>query len=377
MAAPSELGPRSQAFATDGPLEPDGAFLDESLKPWRESGLSPMSQVRSLAKYLRTNGRYSDGASPSERRYTAGHDAARLGDGFFLAPRIVGNDEQYAAFLALAANRLGVPARVVVGAVPGQGRWVRGRDVQAWVEVRVADGSWRTMSTATFMGARPPRRDDVPRELPDDFLGLDDVEDAEESPSSEPEARPRPAEDGPDGADAGGGADEPAGPGGPLLWIPLLGLLSWAVPLFKLLRRRARSSFGSPEVRIVRGWREVLDQARDLGHPVPAGLGRVEQARLLDLDPGPAARAQDALFARASPEAPMATELWVSVREQRRILTRRAGLLRRAWAPWNPVSLLPVRWRRSEPQVSRDRRPRGRAGFGARRGSARRAERAR
>ena len=38
-------------------------------------------------------------------------------DDFLLAPRPVGDDEQYAAAMALLANRVGVPARVVVGAV--------------------------------------------------------------------------------------------------------------------------------------------------------------------------------------------------------------------------------------------------------------------
>jgi hypothetical protein len=91
---------------------------------------------------------------------------------------------------------------------------------------------------------------------------------------------------------------------------------------------------------------EVLDHAHDLGHPVPAGLGRVEQARRLDLDPAAALLAQDVLFAREDPAADRATAFWDDVREQRRTLTRRAGPVRRAWATWNPASLVPGRWRR-------------------------------
>lgn len=340
VVPPADLGPRARAFDTPGPLEPDGAFLDEALEPWRASGLSPMRQVRSLAEYLRSNGRYSDGASPAERRYEAGHDAERLGEGFFLAPRIVGDDEQYASFMALAANRLGVPARVVVGASPGRRGWVQGRDVQAWVELRTADGSWRTLATREFMGSRPPRPGDVRPELPSDFLGLDD---AQESPQQRPEPPPRP-----EGAEQEvSGGDEGTAGSGRWGWIALLGLLTWGVPLAKVLRRRVRAARGSSATRIVAGWREVLDHAGDLGRPVPAGLGRVEQARRLDLDPGPAVSAQEALFARRPPEAEQAADFWVTVRSQRRTLSRRASPLRRMWALWNPASLVPSRWRRT------------------------------
>ncbi|MCW2815337.1 MAG: hypothetical protein JWN84_2792 [Nocardioides sp.] len=335
VVAPSGLRPRARAYPTDGPLEPDGAFLDESLQPWRESGLSPLDQVRSLAKYLRTNGRYSDGASEAERRYEAGHDAERLGEDFFEAARIVGNDEQYAAFLALAANRLGVPARVVVGAVPGRGGWVEGRDVHAWVELRVADGSWRTVPPDAFISRKPPRRSDVDRVLPADFLGLDDPQDPSDA---EPPAEPPTA-------DGESGGDESAGEGGggrsPLLWFGLLSLLTWAVPLAKLLRRLRRTSTGPPGSRIVGAWREVLDLARDLGRPVPSGLGRVEQARRLGLDPEPARQVQDTLFAREHPTPERAADLVPTLREQRRALAKEAGPVRRVWALWNPASVVP------------------------------------
>lgn len=334
VVAPGGLRQRAQGFATDGPLEPDGAFLDEALRPWRESGLAPLDQVRSLARYLRTNGRYSDGATASEQQYESGHDAERLGEGFFSAPRIVGDDEQYAAFLALAANRLGVPARVVVGAVPGRGGWVEGRDVQAWVEVRITDGTWRRMPTSSFMSNRPPRRDDVRPVLPADFLGLDDPQDTPPDGSEPPAQQPDSGESGGDDADGGGGA-------GSVLWLLLLSLVTWVVPVAKLVRRRVRCTLGPPGSRIVGGWQELLDLARDLGRPVPRGLGRVEQARRLGLDPEPARQVQDVLFARDLPSAEQAAVVGTALREQRRTLARSAGPLRRWWAWWNPASLAP------------------------------------
>ena len=68
----------------------------------------------------------------------------------------VGNDEQYAAAMALMANRLRVPARVVVGAVLPASGVVKGKDVTAWVELRAADGTWQTLETDRFMAHRPP-----------------------------------------------------------------------------------------------------------------------------------------------------------------------------------------------------------------------------
>lgn len=334
----------AQGYATTGPLQPRGAFLDEPLEPWATSGLTPLAQVRSLAKYLRANGRFSDGADLDERKYTPGHDSARLGEGFFLAPQIVGDEEQYAAFLALAANRLGVPARVVIGAVPGRGGWVEGRHVSAWVEVRVSDGSWRTLPTEDFMSTRPPKRTDPPRELPEDFL---------EQPQEQerPQDEVRPPSRGEESAEAAAAAEsgDAGGPSGSLpfpWWVPVVLLLVWSVPLLKLVRRRRRAWAGSASARIAGAWREVLDLATDLGRPVPAGLPRVDQAQRLGLDPATAMGVQDSLFSRGDPGPERASEVWTRTGQQRRELTRGVGRVRRTWSLWNPSSLVPSRFRR-------------------------------
>src|SRR5690606_6913431 len=122
--------------------------------------LTEMDAVFRIAKRLRQRGRYSDGASGWEREFAPGQSEERLGPGFVDATAQVGNDEQYAATMALMANRLGVPARVVVGApVPRDGKVMR-RRVHAWVEVRVADGSWRTLAASPFLSKRPPKPTD-------------------------------------------------------------------------------------------------------------------------------------------------------------------------------------------------------------------------
>ncbi len=76
---------------------------------WTASSRSPTTSS--------TEGRYSDGVVAAEQIYHPGHDVKRLGDEFANAPIMVGNDEQYAAIMALLASNVGVPARVVMGAV--------------------------------------------------------------------------------------------------------------------------------------------------------------------------------------------------------------------------------------------------------------------
>ncbi len=155
----------------------------------------PMSKMFVLAKYLRDTGFYSDGAGPAEERFKPGHDVKRLFPGFLLAKRAVGDDEQYAAAMAVLANRVGVPARVVVGAVlPRSGR-MRGSDVEAWVEVRIADGSWRTLATEQFMGDRPPTArlpPPPPPRMPDRL-----AEQPQQPPSSRRRRRPSARPNGP------------------------------------------------------------------------------------------------------------------------------------------------------------------------------------
>lgn len=120
---------------------------------------STWAAVTAAAEFMRTSGAYSDGTSPSDARYLPGHSAGRL-TAFLTDPKqIVGNDEQYAATFALVANQLGMPARVVLGAVVPEGGTVRGQDVHAWVEVHDASGEWLAVPSTVFMPDRSKRPD--------------------------------------------------------------------------------------------------------------------------------------------------------------------------------------------------------------------------
>ncbi len=61
---------------------------------------------------------------------TAGHGAGRLAT-FLEGKQIIGDDEQYAAAMALLANAVGVPARVSLDGAVQPGGAVYGKDVRA------------------------------------------------------------------------------------------------------------------------------------------------------------------------------------------------------------------------------------------------------
>ena len=144
---------------------PGTGFIKEPASDWSEKANTPMARVLAIAAHLKTVGKYSDGVRKSEQVYHPGHYLQRLSDGFINAQQIVGNDEQYAAAMALLANEVGVPARVVMGAVVPDDGVVTGEQVQAWVELRAADGTWRTLPTDQFMSNEPPA-EQCPRPTP-------------------------------------------------------------------------------------------------------------------------------------------------------------------------------------------------------------------
>ena len=322
-------------------LQPAGDFLDPLLRPWAQADLSPVGKVLSLARYLRTNGRYSDGGEGAAAAYGPGHDVARLGKGFFGSRRPVGDDEQYAAFMALAANRLGVPARVVVGARPGPRGWVRGRDVFAWVELRVGDGSWRVLPLSAFMSHREPRRSEPPRTSPERFVQRTTPH-VTEQPTQRPDhatgtvGTPRPEDDRPG-----------------LPWWLLVPSVVWVVPALKWLRRRRRRRLRRVSLRFAGGWSELLDLAADQGRPVPPELPRIVQARLLGRGEDLARIADEHVFAPEVPSRAVAASFWRGIDRERHAMAREVGPARRVLAFWSPRSLL--RRRTHEPLVAPER----------------------
>ena len=349
----TKLAKNSQSYPVEEPLEPDGQRLDEHLEPYLLSGREPLTQVLLLARYLQKNGRYSDGTGALN--VPPGHDIERLTDEFIGARRIVGNDEQYAAFMALAANRLSVPARVVVGTFAEDGK-VRGKDVDVWVELRVRDGSWRILPTSTFMSHRKPSADDAPPQTLEDFVQDQLPDDTETVNPDSPEQVPLP-----DGSDQGSTQSEDItstiARGGVPVAVLVIGLLWWAIPLAKVARRWRRRHVARPTRRVVGAWQEIVDAARDAGLRAPAGETREAQAAALGLDPTLPRTADNLVFGIDLPSDDAVLDYWRTALEARRGLLGTVGPLGRVRALYSPASLL------TSVRAARSRRGRSRAGL--------------
>ena len=314
------------------------AFLDTQAVQWSAGAAEPMDRVFAIADHLKTEGKYSDGVLAAERIYHPGHHVKRLSDEFANAPIMVGNDEQYAAIMALLANKVGVPARVVLGAVVPADGVVRGDDVQAWVELQVADGSWRTLPTETFMDTdrpaeQPPQSEEElsgtvvppPAPIPPPST-LADQNDAEL------EARKIDRKDDDDNPVAAVAGYLLLYVGGPLL---LVLLVVGAIVGLKALRRRRRRRAARASSRVVGAWRELVDHARDLGQTVPIGATttRREQSRELVSAGAPdlAVRADSYVFGPSSPADVDVDAFWAAVDDERRVLSRAVTRRRRVW----------------------------------------------
>lgn len=344
---------------------PDGtAFLKTPAAQWTGKATTPMERVFAIAEHLRTEGKYSDGVRKSEQVYHPGHSIQRLSDGFVQAQQMVGNDEQYAALMALLAGEVGVPSRVVLGAEVPEGGVVTGKDVSAWVEVRAADGSWRTLPTDEFMSDEPPA-DQLPETNtpmtgtvvppPAPIPPPSDAGDQSDADLKERKADKKEADE----EDEESVVDHLPSwivavatyVGGPLLVVLLV--LASIVGL-KLLRRRRRRTAPVVSARFVGAWRELVDHARDLGQPVPLGptVTRREQSGSIGSERAPtlARRADGFVFGPATPEPEAAATFWETVDAERRSMSRSVGRRQRLLAAVNLRSLRP-----SGPRVRRIR----------------------
>ncbi|MFH5823503.1 transglutaminase-like domain-containing protein [Georgenia sp. AZ-5] len=104
---------------------------------------TPLTQIRAIESGLRL-GYFSHGLE-GETPSLPGHGAARV-DELLGGEAMIGDDEQYAAAMALMLRAVGIPSRVVMGleAPPGAGGHVAltGDDVTAWVEVPFEGHGW-------------------------------------------------------------------------------------------------------------------------------------------------------------------------------------------------------------------------------------------
>ncbi len=239
-----------------------------------------LAAVRAVADRLRTTGAYTDGAG-AESTFTPGHSLGRISR-FLDDVEPAGNDEQYAATLALVADYVGLPARVVLGAVPDAAGAVHGRDVRAYVEVQVDRDRWWTIPPEEFVPSRDKHPEPRPRTEENRAEGAVVPPPNEQRPPSSLEgfaldttssSRARSLV-----ADQGWSLPPWAVLALKIAGFPLGALLTWTLALVavKAFRRTRRARRGGPSSRVAAAWDEVVDVLRDAGMPVAVRHTRPE-----------------------------------------------------------------------------------------------------
>ena len=319
-------------------------------------------RILDLGTALRYKGKLTDCRS-DYGYYLSGHSAGRL-NGYVNGlsgggpsdPSFLGDNEQAAALYALMIEDLGVPARVVVGVQGGlqPGATVLSSQVSAWVEVLGSNGrSWYTIPASTFSPtARPvnppqpqpqPLSANHPVPPPAQGRAKTQFDDSTLASGTSTTAHK---------ASHSGGSGLPAWVATIVRWTlpPMLviALICTSIVGAKAVRRRRRRSRGTPSQQFALGWREILDQARDLGAAVTAGRTRREHARdLAQLDLTALAHHADArVFGPQPPTAQDATNFWSEVDATRRKLKDGLGRLARWRAALNVTS-----FRRLDPRT--------------------------
>ena len=252
------------------------------------------AQVEAIRAGLAAEGLFSHGGQ-GEQRSAAGHGLDRM-TAMITARPMVGDQEQYAALMALMVRSMGLPARVAVGfQPPAQGSdgasartsagtnggdpsgsvELRGRDITAWVEVPFERYGW-----VAFDPTPSPDKPvaDTEQQSPTERRAV-----TVEVPPALPQAPPEPV--GAENANQRPDVPEPAAPAAANSGLPglLLTILGWlalvllvlALPIVAILgrkavRRRSRRHAERATDQITGGWQELLDTAVDVGYrPVP------------------------------------------------------------------------------------------------------------
>jgi len=240
---------------------------------------SPAARAQALVGGL-IEGYFSHGLE-GEAPSLAGHGAARLGE-LLSADVMIGDEEQYAAAMAIMARSVGLPSRVVMGFAPperpGTSVEITGDDVTAWVEIAFADHGWVPFYPTPDEDRIPQVEEPDPRDRPQPQV-LQPPPPAPEPPDPPPTDR--------DEVSAEEDELEEEEPLGGMALVALIAggslLLFLAPPLaiigYKLWRRRRRRRRGAPALRSAAAWREVEDHLRDLAIAAPKSATRNEQAR--------------------------------------------------------------------------------------------------
>lgn len=264
---------------------------------------SAIEQIRAIEQGLKTNGFLSHGLASDSVASRAGHGADRLIE-LFTRTEMVGDEEQYAAAMALMVRQLGYPARVVMGFAPeigegGEPVEVLGGDVTAWVEVPFEGVGWisfhptpdevdvpqeqtpKPKSEPQPQVRQPPRNETVDDEL----LSTVEIDETDDEDPDRPFVIPA-------------WVWITAGAVGIPLAIVFLPML--VVALLKR-RRRGRRRGDRPDRSAAGAWEELVDRYAELGFEAPPRSSRLQTAAELERQ-----AVEQGLAERAVPLAPLA-----------------------------------------------------------------------
>lgn len=245
---------------------------------------SPVEQLRAIERGLKTNGFLSHGLASDAVPSRAGHGADRLIE-LFTRTQMVGDEEQYAAAMALMVRHLGYPARVVMGYAPEVTEGddeveVLGADVTAWVEVPFEGVGWVSFRPTPDNIDVPQEQTPKPKSEPqpqvrqppraeqaeDELLTTVEIDDTDDEDRDRPFQLP---------AWAWVVIASVGIPAAAML-LPML-----VVALAKRRRRRIRRR-GAADRQAAGAWEELVDRYAELGFEPPERASRLQAARELE-----------------------------------------------------------------------------------------------
>lgn len=233
---------------------------------------SPLAKARAIERYLSEDGFYSNEDAAASR---PGHRADRL-QRMLDAEQLIGDDEQYAALMALMLHSIGMNARVVMGFysedLSGDASFY-GADMHVWVEVEFEDAGWGVFDPTPPRDQKPRTDVPEPNSVPRPQV-LQPPEPPEEPVDLPPTTSDRDAESQDD--------EDREIPWGVIVGVSVSILVIigpvLAILLAKALRRRARRNTADPRAALVGSWDEVVDMATDAGITVMPNKTRQETA---------------------------------------------------------------------------------------------------
>jgi hypothetical protein len=350
---------------TDGLVATVGAPVPDAIarlagRPLDQA--TPLEQLLSYQKLLtetedleRYRGYFSDGTpvgeTPEPDDPLGGHSLARIDELLRVDEKKyrIGNEEQFASAIAVAATQLGFPARVVMGfEVPDGQPSITGEDITAWVEVEVRDEGWIPVSDTRPPDGDPPPIETTQNPPPEPLIS------APPAPTTVPPSPRSPKSD-----------QKPNTTSCNELYLLVVCVPSWVgtaakvvVPpvaivggftlLMSTLKRRRRfkrRTRGTADQQVAGGWMEVCDLAKDMGDVVPVRSTRRETAVVIGRPGvGELARSSDQLvFGPGTPDAERVRAYWERVEVTRGSMLAEVSWWERWKVTVNPSSL----WNRS------------------------------